>query len=104
MELTNQALSDLRIYVKNKIAFAQYKVGGTYYQAAIESAEVLSDGRVAVSFVIDHTVAGNITVTEVRLLDHNGNVWASKAVSITRAAAQEGILYIARFFVKEGDE
>ena len=51
------------------------------------------DGRVAITFLIDHTISGTITVTEVQLYDHSGRLWASKVESITRKAAQEGILY-----------
>ena len=99
--LTSTALASMRNYLKNSIAFAKYKVGNTYYRAEIENAEILADGRIAVTFVIDHTVAGNITVTEVQLYDHSGALWASKAESITRKDAQEGILYRFRFTIIE---
>lgn len=99
--LTNSALNSLRNHLKNNIAYARYKVGSTYYQAEIQTAEVLADGRITVTFIIDHTVAGNITVTEVQLFDHNGTLWASKAESITRKDAQEGILYRFRFTIIE---
>ena len=99
--LTNSALQSLRNHLKNSIAYAQYKVGNTYYKADIQTAEVLADGRIAITFIVDHTVAGNITVTEVQLYDHNGTLWASKAESITRKDAQEGILYRFRFTIKE---
>ena len=81
--LTNSALNSLRNHLKNSIAYARYKVGSTYYQAEIQTAE------------------GNITVTEVQLFDHNGTLWASKAESITRKDAQEGILYRFRFTIIE---
>lgn len=100
--LTSAALDSLRKHLKESIAYAQYKVGGSYYKAEIQDAEVLADGRIAITFIIDHTVAGNITVTEVQLYDHNGVLWASKPESITRAAVQEGILYRFRFTVSEG--
>lgn len=100
--LTSAALNSIRKHLKESIAYAQYKVGGSYYKADIQTAEVLADGRIAITFIIDHTIAGNITVTEVQLYDHNGVLWASKAESITRAAVQEGILYRFRFTVAEG--
>ena len=46
--LTNSALNSLRNHLKNSIAYARYKVGSTYYQAEIQTAEVLADGRIAV--------------------------------------------------------
>ena len=99
--LTGNALNSLRNHLKNSIAYARYKVGSTYYQADIQTAEVLADGRIAITFIIDHTVAGNITVTEVQLFAHNDTLWASRAESITRKDAQEGILYRFRFTIVE---
>ncbi|MDD2647329.1 MAG: hypothetical protein PHI27_06480 [Eubacteriales bacterium] len=99
--LTSAALQAIRTFLKNSIAYARYKVAGSYYNASIEDATILADGRISVSFIIDHTIAGNITVTEVQLFDHNGVLWASKAESITRLDAQEGILYRFRFTVSE---
>lgn len=100
--LTNTALQSMRMHLKNSIAYAMYKVGDTYYKADIQNASLMEDGRIAITFVIDHTVAGNVTVTEVQLYDHDGALWASKAESITRSAVQEGILYRFRFSVTEG--
>jgi hypothetical protein len=99
--LTAAALTGLRNYLKGQIASAKYKVGSTYYTAAINDVSVLGDGRVNVTFTIDHTVAGAITVTEVQLYDFNGVLLASKTESINRAAAQEGILYRFRFTIAE---
>ena len=99
--LTNTALTALKNCLKNNIKYAQYKVGNTYYKADIRSAYIMDDGRVAITFLIDHTGAGNITVTEVQLYDHNGSLWASKVESISRANVQEGILYRFAFTITE---
>ena len=95
--LDSAYLTSKRSEIKNDIAYARYKVGSTWYQAAIQSAEVLNNGRVEVMFLIDHTVSGNITVTGVEVYDYNGVRIGSKTVSITRADATEGILYVCRF-------
>lgn len=99
--LTATALDSIRNHLKNSIAYARYKVGSAYYQAPIEEATLLPDGRVSITFVIDHSVAGDITVTEAQLFDRNGALWASKAENITRRDVQEGILYRFRFSVTE---
>lgn len=99
--LTTAALTSIRNHLKNNIAYAQYKVGSTYYRAEINEAELLNDGRISVTFTIDHTVAGNVTVTEVQLYNHNGVMWAHKAESILRQDVQEGILYRFRFTITE---
>lgn len=99
--LTAAALNALREFVRDHIAYAQYKVNSTYYRAEIQEKEVLADGRVSITFLIDHTVTGNITVTEVQLYDYSGVMMANKAVSITRASATEGILYRCRFTITQ---
>lgn len=99
--LTSTAMTALKNCFTDNIVSAKYKVGSTYYQVPIQSAEILSDGRVAIMFLIDHTVAGNITITEVQLYDRNGALWASKTESITRKAMQEGILYRFVFTITE---
>lgn len=95
--LDSSYLSNKRTEIKNDVAYARYKVGGSWYQAAIQNATVLNNGVVEVTFLIDHTVSGNITVTGVELYDHNGVRIGSRTVSITRADATEGILYVCRF-------
>lgn len=94
--LDSTYLANKRAEIKSEIASARYKVGSTWYKAKIESADVLNDGRVEVTFLIDHTVSGNITITGVELYDRNGVRVGSKAVSITRADATEGVLYVCR--------
>ncbi|MBQ8708528.1 MAG: hypothetical protein IJ523_10615 [Succinivibrionaceae bacterium] len=101
ISLTADMLNALREYVKSNIAYAMYKVGNTYYRAELQEKQVLADGRVSVTFLIDHTVAGNITVTEVQLYNYSGVKWAAKSVSIKRQDATEGILYRCRFTVSE---
>jgi len=99
--LTNTALTALKNCIKDNIAFAKYKVGSNYYTADIRSAYIMDDGRVAITFIIDHTLSGDITVTEVQLYDHNGSLWANKAESILRRNVQEGILYRFAFTITE---
>ena len=69
--------------IMDDVAYARYKVGDTWYQAAIERTTILPDGRVEVIFMIDHTVSGNITVTEIELYDRDGGRIGSRTVSIT---------------------
>ncbi len=100
--LTTAAIEGYKEYTKRTIAYAKYKVNGTYYKANISSVTVLADGRLAVDFLIDHTVPGDINVTEVQLFDTNQNLWLSKPESLTRRDVQEGILYRFTFTIQEG--
>ena len=100
--LTTEANEGYKDYTKKTIAYAQYKAGGTYYKAKISSVSALPDGRLAVDFLIDHTVPGNINVTEVQLYNTNNKLWLSKPESILRKDVQEGILYRFTFTIQEG--
>lgn len=95
--LDSEYLAGKREDIRREISYARYKVGSSWYRANIESARILNDGRVEVTFIIDHTVSGNITVTGIELYDINGKRVGSKTVSITRADAVEGIMYVCRF-------
>lgn len=95
--LDSAYLTRKRAEIKNEIAYARYQVSGKWYRVNIESATVLPDGRIEVTFVIDHTVSGDITVTGVELYDQNEALIGSKTTSIERKDATEGILYVCRF-------
>lgn len=100
--LTPEAMEGYKEYTKNIIAYAQYKAGDTYYKTNISSVSVLADGRLAVDFLIDHTVPGDINVTEVQLYNTNNKLWLSKPENILRKDVQEGILYRFTFKIIEG--
>ena len=99
--LTTAALTGIKEHIKKMVVSAKYKVSGTYYTAQNVEAKLLDDGRVAVDVLIDHSLSGNITVTEVQLYDRNGSLWAKKADSISRTDVQEGILYRFAFTITE---
>lgn len=94
--LDSAYLLRLRTRIMNEIRYAEYQVSGTWHRTTIQTSQLLSDGRVEVAFIIDHTIAGNITVTGVRLYDENGDKIGEKSTSITREDATEGISYTVR--------
>lgn len=89
-------LDSKRKQIKNDVAYARYQVGEDWYTAEIENAEVLENGCIEVTFIIDHTVTGNITVTAIELYSRNGARIGRKNVNITRSDATEGIMYVCR--------
>ena len=91
--LTADALTGFKEHVKKVVAYARYKVGSTYYRTDVTNIYIDSVGKVAVEFVIDHTVPGDITVTEVQLWNTSGKLWLSKTENISRKDSQEGIFY-----------
>lgn len=78
--LSTTALVDLRNFIKRKIAYAQYKVGSTYYDVPISEIEITSDGIVRVKYQI--ATGRPCTITGARLISTDGNVWASADINV----------------------
>ena len=100
--LTAAAIEGYREYTRRTVAYAMYRVAGVLHRANISAVSVLPNGRLAIDFVVDHTLAGNITVTEVQLYNTNNQLWLAKPENILRRATQEGILYRFTFTIQEG--
>ena len=100
--MTDEAINGYKEYTKKVVGFAQYKIGSKYYKTDISNVATLSDGRVAIDFIIDHTVPGDVVITEVQLYNKSGQLWLSKAEKLTRRNVQEGILYRVTFMIREG--
>lgn len=99
--LTTAALTGFKEHVKRTVAYAQYKVGSTYYRTEITKVYINSEGKVAIEFQVDHTLSGNITVTELRIYNTAGELWLSVSDNTTRKARQEGIFYRFAIDIKE---
>lgn len=90
--LEETTLHDLRNYLKDKVAYVEYQIGDTSHRAEINTASVLANGRIDITFTLDAFGQGQ-PITEIRLYDRNGNRLAKKMENISRESAQEGILY-----------
>jgi len=99
--LTTVALNDIKTFALNRIAYARYKIGSTYYNATINSKEITSGGVVRVQFPIIPQAATTVRITEVQLINTNSEVWATQTVSIDIETVQTGILYWFEFNVEE---
>lgn len=95
------AFTDFKNYATNRITHARYKIGSTYYTAAINDKEITSAGIVRVQFPIIPQASSMVTVTEVQLISTAGAVWAKKAVSISIETIQTGILFWFEFNIQE---
>ena len=100
--LTEAALQGYKEYTQRTIAYGRYKVDSAYYNTGKPEITTLPDGRIAADILVDHSVPGNITVTEFQLFDTKGQLFCSKAESITRKDSQEGVLYRFVFAITEG--
>ena len=99
--LKDSAMEGYKAYTDKTIAYARYKIGGSYYKVNISRRERLKDGRVAVYFPIDAQSGKDVTITEVQLYNTNNDLWASKAENIIIRGVQEGVLYRFTFDFKE---
>ena len=99
--LTEAAFEDYKVHTDQAIAYARYKISGTYYKVPIHRRERLADGRVAVYFTITPQSQSNVTIQEVQLFDRNDALWAKKTENISIRGVQEGVLYRFTFDFKE---
>lgn len=98
---TDYLLGKLRTYLKEQISYAKYKIGEEYHRAEIGSAEILADGRVAVTMTFYLPGSAAATVAEVQLYDAAGQLLASKNESIALQPGQDGFFYRFRLSVRE---
>jgi hypothetical protein len=104
MFLTEEAIEGYKKYTENVIKSADIKIGETYYPTTIHKKERLENGSVAIYLLIDHTIEGDVTISEVRLFDIDDKIWLVKPENIIRKAMQEGVLYRFTIDIKENEE
>ena len=95
--LTHEAITGIREYFMNRIAYAKYTVAGQAHTTRIESAAIIEDGRITVSLIVNNANAGD-TVTEVCLYDANDILLVHKAETVAHEPNMGGIYY--RFFFR----
>lgn len=97
--LDTAAFTDLRGYIKRRIAGAKYRVGTTYYTTSLNDITILPNGTVRAQLSI--IPGGTVTINRVELFNSDGNLWAHQDVSITISTGQTGVLYWFDFTVTE---
>ncbi len=94
------AFTDFRNFIKRRIAKAQYRVGATWYNAPIVET-VITNGVVRVKSQIAH--GAPCTIAEVRLLNSEGSIWATKTVNVVIETATTNLLQWFDFNVTESE-
>ena len=97
--ITTQAFTDLRNFIRQRVGRAQYRVGSTWYDAPIVATEITSDGTVRIKSQIAHGAA--CTIAEVRLLNTENAVWATKTVTVVIENASTNLLQWFDFNISE---
>lgn len=59
--LTDEAIDDVKEYLKKVVAYAEYRSGNTWTKIPIDHVETLSDGRIAIYVMFDHNAPDSIT-------------------------------------------
>lgn len=89
--LSDEAIEDIKEYLKKIVAYAEYKSGSTWTKIPIDHVETLSDGRIAIYVMFDHNAPDQIT--GIRLYHRDGFLWASGAENLNKAEFEEGVMY-----------
>ena len=97
--LQTAAFVDLRNYINKRIYKAQYQRGGSWYDAAIVGKEVTTGGIARIKVQISPGVV--CTITGVRLINTENQVWAVKTVSVGIERANENLLQWFDFEITE---
>ncbi len=97
--LSTAAFTDLRNFIVLQVQRAQYRIGSTYYDAAISEKEITPAGIVRIKIPITQTPPA--TITQVRLISRLDEVWASKDVNITINELQTHFLQWFDFNITE---
>ena len=93
------AYTDLESYIVKRIYKAQYQRNGSWYDAALVSKEVTRNGIARIKVQISPGVV--TTITGVRLINTDNQVWAVKAVNVGIERADENLLQWFDFEITE---
>ena len=98
--IDSAGFTDLRNYIKRRVAYAKYRVGNTYIKTDLSDVAVLPNGTVRAQLTIS-AESTPLTVTRVELYNSDNALWAHQNGSITVNTGQTGILYWFDFTVTE---
>ncbi len=96
--LQTAAFTDLRNYIIKRIYKAQYQMGGSWRDAALVGKEV-TNGIARIKVQISPGTTG--TITGVRLINTEGQVWATKAISVVLETTETNLLQWFDFEITE---
>ena len=98
--LTSTALSDLRAYIKRRVAYAKFLCSGTWHTVTLDSVTITGT-VVKIKFMIENVTG---TVTKVQLIDSDSQVWYEKTVSLAMNDVAVGFAYVVRVGITETTE
>ena len=97
--LDTAAFTDLRGYIKRRVAYARYRVGSTFYRTELTDVDYQGGNTVRARLSI--IPSGTVTVNRVELWSGAGELWAHQDCNITVSTGQTGILFWFDFTITE---
>lgn len=97
--LATQAYVDLRNYIRQRVKFAEYQVGSTWYSCPIVETVITGNGIVRIKCQISHGAA--CTISGVRLLNSERQIWATKNVNVVIETASTHLMQWFDFTITE---
>jgi hypothetical protein len=92
--ITQDGINKIEQFFVNTIDKAQFVVGSTAYDALHTNIELMTDeDRLIVIATSGPTLPVGETVTQMRLLDKDGDVFAQDTVSMVRGSEADGLFY-----------
>ncbi|MGN1369754.1 MAG: hypothetical protein ACI4WX_12865 [Aristaeellaceae bacterium] len=98
MAVTNTLLNHLRQQFISNVDHAQYRIGSTYTDAAINEKKVNGDGTVTIGFYISGSTG---TVNLCSLLNANNQVLASRTENIELQSGTSDVYYFFTYNLYE---
>lgn len=92
--------TDLRNYIKRRIAYGRYRVGSTWYKTYLSKIEVMSDGKVRAQMNVN-SGGSSITVNRAELYNQEQQLWAHNDCNIQLTPDQTGVLLWFDFVLRE---
>lgn len=99
MAATNALLGILRQQLIDSVYRAQYRLNGTWYNAAVNEKKIDANGLVSVGFYMSPQSGG--TITQCRLVNQAGAVLVTKDESIAVSADASAVYYFFTFNIYE---
>lgn len=101
--LDSAGFSDLRSYLKRRLAYGRYRVGSTWTRVQLTGVDIQSNGIVRARMNIN-SGGSAITVNRAELYNTDGSLFAHQDCSIAVSAGQTGILFWFDFNITESEE
>ena len=90
----------LRNYIKRRVAYAQYRVGSTWYKTTLSDVTINSEGRVRVQLNVN-AEESSIRVNRVELYNTEAQLWAHQDCDLPLKQGQTGIFFWFDFTFRE---